>query len=279
MTKLIIGCGYLGSRLARLWRQAGHRVIVTKRRAGLKTELDELGIEAIACDVLDPASLLKLPAADTVAYAVALDRSSGQAMRAVYVDGLANVLRVLPRPARFLYVSSSSVYGQTDGGWVDEDCATEPLEESGRIMLDAERVLTSGLPEAMILRFAGIYGPERMLREKAILAGEPILADADRWLNLIHVHDGVRALEAADKHGRPGRIYNVCDGCPVLRREFYAELARHLHAPPPRLLTPSAAKPLPPHEQSHRRLRNRRLVEELRFVLECPSYREGLKWR
>ena len=87
-------------------------------------------------------------------------------MRAVYVEGLANVLRHVPRPGRFIYVSSSGVYGQSDGGWVDEDSAAEPCEDSGRIVLDAERLLQTALPEANILRFAGIYGPGRLLGKR-----------------------------------------------------------------------------------------------------------------
>ena len=129
--------------------------------------------------------------------AFGLDRSSGQTMRAVYVEGLANVLAALPAPARFVHVSSTSVYGQTDGEEVDEQSATEPEEESGKIVLEAERVLRRAAPEAIILRFAGIYGPGRLLRRQAIEAGEPIVGNADKWLNLIQVEDGAEAVLAA----------------------------------------------------------------------------------
>ena len=74
-------------------------------------------------------------------YAIGLDRSAGKGMREVYLDGLTNVLNVLPMPRRFIYISSTSVYGQTDGSWVDEDSLTEPAEESGRIVLECEQIL------------------------------------------------------------------------------------------------------------------------------------------
>ena len=92
-----------------------------------------------------------------------------------------------------------------------------------------------------MLRFAGIYGPGRLLRQKAVAAGEPIVAGADRWLNLIHVEDGARAVLAAEDYGLPGRVFNVCDGRPVLRRDFYTALAKVLRAPPPhfKLLPPT----------------------------------------
>lgn len=271
-THLIIGCGYLGRRVAGLWRRQGRRVLATTRRPDTARELRQLGLEPILCDVLDPP---QLPAVDVVCYAVALDRGSGATMRSVYVDGLARVCERLPPPARFVYVSSSSVYGQTDGSWVDESAATEPEEESGRIVVDAEAVLRQRLPEAIVLRFSGIYGPGRLLRRKSIEAGEPIVADADKWLNLIHVTDGAGAVLAAQDHARPGGVYNICDGHPVRRRDFYNELARVLAAPPPRFSAPPWDQP-PPHEKANRRIANRRMREELRVALAYPDYQQGL---
>src|SRR5882724_11892853 len=136
MDKLIIGCGYLGRRVAALWHEQGHRVFATTRRVEGATELRALGHAPVVCDVLDVDSLRSLPRVHTVVYAIGLDRSSGQTMRDVYVLGLVNVLDALPAPDRFLYVSSSSVYGQTSGEWVDETSPTEPQEESGKIVLE-----------------------------------------------------------------------------------------------------------------------------------------------
>lgn len=270
-TSLILGCGYLGARVATLWQQQGRRVIAAARNAAHLPS----GVEPIVCDVLDLASLRNLPPVDTVLYAIGFDRASGATMRAVYVDGLANVLSHLPRPKRFIYVSSSSVYGQTDGGWVDETSPTEPGEPSGQIVLDAESVLRTKLPEAIVLRFAGIYGPGRLLRRQTIEKGDPIVGDADKWLNLIHVEDGARVILATEANGRAGRFYNVCDDHPVRRRYFYATLARTLGAPEPTFVTPPDAPP--PHEKAHRRINNRRMKEELRVDLHYPDYDQGLR--
>jgi nucleoside-diphosphate-sugar epimerase len=276
MAKLIIGCGYLGRRVAPLWLAQGHRVYATARRAAAAGALRAGGLDPVVCDVLDAASLARLPPAETVLYAVGFDRTAGASMRSVYVDGLARVLEHLPPPRRFVHVSSSSVYGQADGGWVDEDAPTEPEEEAGRIVLDAERVLRSRLPAAVVLRFAGIYGPGRLLRRATIEKGEPIVGDADRWLNLIHVEDGARAILAAEAHATGGRVYNVCDDGPVRRRDFYAELARVLGAPPPRFVAPPPDQPAPPHEKANRRIRNARMKEELRAELRYPGHVPGL---
>lgn len=188
-------------------------------------------------------------------------------MRAVYVEGLGNVLRALPKPKTFIHVSSTSVYGQSNGSWVDEDSPTEPQEESGRIVLEAERILLALCPEAVILRFAGIYGPGRLLRQKTVAAGEPIVGDPDKWLNLIHVEDGARAVLAAEERGIPGRVYNISDGQPVRRREFFTALARKLNAPPPKFVAPPTDQPTPPHEKGNRRIRNDRMRDELQVVV------------
>ncbi|MBL8794118.1 MAG: SDR family oxidoreductase [Planctomycetia bacterium] len=276
MDKLLIGCGYLGSRVAARWLAEGHRVFATTRSPARAEELRRQGIEPIVGDVLDPASLKQLPVVQTVCHAVGLDRAAGRSMREVYVEGLRNVLAALPSPERFLYISSTGVYGQCDGEEVDETAATEPLEDSGQVVLAAEQQLRERLPNSIILRFAGIYGPGRLLRRQAIAAGEPIVGDADKWLNLIHVEDGAAAVLAAEQRGQPGQVYNVCDDAPVRRRDFYTALARLLHAPEPRFVAPAPGAPLPGHERANRRLVNRRLRQELNVTLRYPSYGEGL---
>ena len=141
MDKLVIGCGYLGRRVAALWRARGHTVFATTRSPDRAEQMRRLGYRPIICNVLDPASLCDLPKVASVFYGVGFDRGTGHSMREIYLTGLANVLAVLPEPGRFLSISSTSVYGQTEGEIVDESAATEPMEESGRIVLAAERLL------------------------------------------------------------------------------------------------------------------------------------------
>ena len=277
--KLILGCGYLGRRVAALWCAQGHRVFATTRRAERFDELQSLGCEPVLCDVLDRDSLRQLPAAETLLSCVGVDRGARHSMRRVYVDGLANVLDMLAArmPARFVYVSSTSVYGQTDGEEVDESAATEPLEEAGLVALEAERLLHGRLPSAVVLRFAGIYGPGRLLLEQAIRAGELIVGDADRWLNLIHVEDGAAAVVAADERGTPGATYNVSDGHPVSRRDFYERLAKHLAARPPRFAAPAPDATVSYAEHVNRRISNRKMRQELGVQLRYANYEAGLK--
>jgi len=264
----MIGCGYLGARVGRAWLDSGRAVsALTRSRADA---LATLGFEPIVGDVLDLGSLKALPAASTILYAVGLDRAAGRSMHEVYVGGLRNALTALPAGGRFIYVSSTSVYGQTDGSIVDEDSPTEPLEENGRIVLEAERTLREFRPDATILRFAGIYGPDRWLRKQPLLRGEPYRGDAEKWLNVIRVEDGVRAVLAAEA-AAPGGTFNIADDHPTTRREFYTELARLLGAPEARF------EPAPqPVREANRRISNARARAELGFVPAFPSYREGL---
>jgi nucleoside-diphosphate-sugar epimerase len=264
---LVIGCGYLGLRVARAWRDAGRRVVaLTRSRAEfLRSE----GIEPLVGDVLDPDSLRRLPEAEAVVYAVGLDRTSGRAMRDVYVTGLANVLAALPRPGHFVYVSSTSVYGQTDGSAVNESSPTEPVEESGRVVLEAEATLRERLPSGTILRFAGIYGPGRILRKAALLKGEPLLGDAEKWLNLIHVDDGARAVLAAQGH--PGRTLNVADDTPVTRRDFYTHAAELLNAPPARFEPGPSTR-----GDTNRRIENAAVKSLLKWSPQFADFRQGL---
>src|SRR5262245_16868090 len=125
---LIVGCGYLGQGVARQLLSLGHAVFATTRKPERASALREQGITPVICDVTNRASL-KLPAIDGVVHCVGLDRPARVPMRAVYVEGLRNVLDALPTTSRLVHVSSTSVYAQTGGEEVDEGAETAPLEE------------------------------------------------------------------------------------------------------------------------------------------------------
>lgn len=278
MDKLIVGCGYLGRRVAARWLAQGHRVFGTTRGGERAEDLRGLGIVPVVCDVLNVGGLRDLPPAETVLYCVGFDRAAGRSMREVYVEGLRNFFDsgAAAGARRLIHVSSTGVYGQCGGEEVDETSLTEPLEESGRVVLEAEKQVIGPDTRNLILRFAGIYGPGRVIRRQAVAKGEPLIGDAEKWLNLIHVEDGATAVLAAEERGKPGAIYNVSDGCPVRRRDFYTCLAALLGVPEPRFVPLAPGEPSPPHERGNRRIVNRRMREEL-GVRPCYSdYREGL---
>jgi nucleoside-diphosphate-sugar epimerase len=266
---LIVGCGYLGRRLASRLLARGHRVTGTTRSASGAAELAALGVEPALCDVTAPG--VTLPQADALVHCVGYDRTAGKPMREVYVEGLRRVAGASGAIPRVVLVSSTSVYGQTEGEEVDEGSETSPIEENGRVVLDAELALRELRPDATILRFAGIYGPGRVLRESALRKGEPLGPHPQAWVNLIHVDDGAAAVEAALDHPSAGLLVNVADGHPVRRLDLYLYLARLLGTGPP-VFSASA-----PGKQSNRRVAARRLREELGVTPAYPSYISGLR--
>jgi nucleoside-diphosphate-sugar epimerase len=277
LDKLIIGCGYLGRRVAKRWLAQGHTVHALTRSKN--AELKALGIQPIRGDVRELLDAFVLPPAETVLYAVAPDRNEDQTPADVWIMGLIHMTTGIAewqKHPRLIFISSTSVYGQTDGEEVDECSVTDPQEEAGQALVRAEDFLHREWPDAVILRFAAIYGPGRLLRSKAIQAGEPIVADPEKWLNLVHVEDGADAILATEAHAEPGRIYNICDGEPVRRRDFYSRMAEELRAPPPRYVLPSP-EALPPHETANRRVSNQRMREELKVELRYPDYEVGLR--
>jgi nucleoside-diphosphate-sugar epimerase len=278
VSTLIVGCGYLGRRVGTMLRERGERVFGTTRSAAGADQLAALGIEPIVADVLDPGSLEAMPDTERIFSCVGFDRSAGVAMRAVYVEGLSNVLE--RSRGRFVYASSTGVYGQDDGAWVDEEAATEPRHESGRIACEAEdrlRAMAANQSRPwVILRFAGLYGPGRIIQRAHIERGEPIRGDPARFLNLIHSDDAARAAIAALERGVEARIYNVCDDRPIPRREYYERLAEALDVEPPRFEPPAPGSMEARRDQTNKRVANRRMKTELGVTLTYPDFTTGL---
>ena len=265
MSLLIFGCGYLGMRVAKLAIERDEPVYAVTR--GREDALRSNGIIPIVGDVTEPIDYTVLGDEPVnVVYCIGLDRKAGKSMREVYVDGLRNVLTSSLKIHRFLYVSSTSVYGQNSGEWVDESSPTVPTEESGKIVLEAEQVLRELAPFAIILRFAGIYGPGRVLRRDSLLRGEPVPGSASKFINLVHVDDGAQAVLAAVAAAEDGSTHNISDGQAPTRGEFFSETARLLGAPKPTFLEDA------PTTEPNRRIRPGALCTQLRY----PTCREGL---
>jgi nucleoside-diphosphate-sugar epimerase len=250
----------------------------SSRRAA---EIAKLGIDPVIADVLRPETLGSLPPAERVLYCVGYNKAGGADMRTVYVEGLQNLLERLPASAsRLVYASSTSVYGQSEGEWVDEDSPAEPLQDSGRVCLEAEHVARHWARAAraslVVLRFSGLYGPDRVIRRALLERGEPIPGDPARYLNLVHIDDAAQAAVAALDAAGPDPLYLVSDDRPVERGEYYALAARLLDAPPPRyepsVVTNAGAVP----ESANRRIANRRMRTGLGVDLIYPDIAAGL---
>ena len=230
---LIAGAGYAGSAIARNFL-AKKQKIFTLTRSEKKSEVFRAqGAHPLCMDLTQPETLKQLPAAHFIVFAAAPDISDEANYRSIYLEGLSNLLEAVkrnPRPHLFLHLSSTSVWRERAGGWVDETVPADPDTEKGKILLEAEqRVLSAGIP-AVILRLAGIYGPGRnRLSRKAAPAQEPL-----RWMNMIHVEDIAQAIQPLFKSAREGGIYTAVDDEPVLNRTFYEWLRAHTGVSKPR---------------------------------------------
>jgi len=283
MLKLIFGCGYLGKRVARRWRDAGHEVAVVTRRVEHARVFERQGYRAMIADVTQPDSLCKLPPASTVLFAVGHDRTTGHSIQQVYAGGMHNVLAALPpETGRVIYISTTGVYGSADGGWVDETTPPNPQRDGGRASLAAEQAL-AGHPLgslSVILRLAGIYGPGRIPFVRELQTGQPIAAPQTGCLNLIHVDDATAVIMAADElvpfQDGP-RVYCVSDGNPAMRGDFYRELARRLGIPAPHFVEFDPSSPRAARAAVDRRVNNQEMCVELGVKLMYPDYRAGLE--
>lgn len=279
---LICGCGYVGLELGRQLAAAGHAVFGLRRTTAAEVELDAAGITPLVGDVTRLDDLRRLPGPfDWVVNTVSSTRGGTAEYREVYLGGARNLvtwLRDGPR-TRLVYTSSTSVYGQTDGGWVDESSPTQPATETGQVLVETEAALLaaagSTAVEAIVLRVAGIYGPGRghlfqeFLRDMARIRG-----DGSCWLNMIHRDDVASAIRAALERGTSGAIYNTADNEPVRQIDFLRWLSAQLDRPMPDAL---AAKEEAPRKRglTNKRVSNRRLREELGWAPQFPTFREG----
>ncbi|MGL4511937.1 MAG: NAD-dependent epimerase/dehydratase family protein [Lacipirellulaceae bacterium] len=279
--RLVFGCGYVGERVARHWLAAGDAVMVATRSIDRAEGFRRDGFAAVVADVTQPETLAALPEVDTVLYAVGFDRSAGPSIHQVYAEGVANLLAVLGAPragSRFVYVSTTGVYGGAAGDWVDESTAPNPSRDGGKASLAAEQALRSSAwgPASVSLRLAGIYGPGRVPYVEALRAGQAIEAPPTGYLNLIHVEDAAAAVVAAADHPAPPPIVGVSDGAPPVRRDYYAEVARLVGAGPPGFVDPPPGSPRAARAEADKRVRNDLLVGALGVRLAFPTYRAGL---
>lgn len=274
--RLIVGCGYLGRRVAAHWLRSGEGVVALTRSADRARELRAMGIIPVIGDLTQADSLVGLPVSRTVLIAAGLDRGSGKSQRDVYVEGLKNLLAALPvAPRQMILISSTSVYGQDRGEWVDEVSETVPQAENGRICLEAEQLLRAQEPGAIIIRSAGIYGPGRMIaRVETLRSGQPMSGNPRAWLNLIHVDDLAMAVAAVAKSANPGSLWLASDNSPCLRRDYYSLVAQLAGTAAP--VFADLARDSSAHTGLNKRCSNRTLRERLHLIWRFPTIAEGV---
>ncbi|MGN6547108.1 MAG: SDR family oxidoreductase [Aureliella sp.] len=276
MSLFIVGCGYVGRQVARLWQRDGNSVVALTRGGDSIAQLEQAGIAPLVADWLDEQANWSLPRARQALVAVPhrVDERFGVQ---TYSVGLANVLKRLPALDRLVVLSTTGVYHQSDGQWVDESSPTEPTRPGPQMALAAEQWLAEHVPadRATVLRLAGIYGPGRIPLLAKLRQREPLpVAEGD--LNLIHVDDAAEAIVQLLKRPAPHRLYVLSDGHPVARRTFYEDAARIFQTPPPVFVAPEPGSSRAGRGESNKRIDSQRILRDLGLRLRYPDHVSGL---
>jgi nucleoside-diphosphate-sugar epimerase len=273
MTRVLIaGCGYVGTELARALTAERDNEVWGLRRSPAAMPA---GVHAVVADLARIGTLTRLPPRlDAVVYAVGADGHTPEQYESAYVTGLANLWESLrtagTRPHRLVVVTSTAVYAQNDGEWVDESSPTEPKEFSGRTLLRSEALARSLADEVVIVRFGGIYGPGRTRFIDTVRDGSAALAAGAEYTNRIHQLDCAGVLAHLLRLASPAPHYVGVDDEPADRRVVVEWIARRLGvtAPPPPAASGGDVRP------RGKRCSNR-LLRSSGYVFRFPTFREG----
>jgi len=265
-TLLIAGHGYLGQEVSRQARELTLPV-VTLTRSGENADL--------ACDLTDPAAISALASEIAPSHILACassGRGNSEAYRHVFLNGTQNLIQAFPH-SQLIFISSTSVYRQTDGSSVNEESATNGTTEKSAILLEAERTVLQS--EGLALRLSGIYGPNRSVILKKFLAGESLIEETPeglgvRIINQIHVSDAASAVLHLMNTQASG-LYNVTDNIPSSQLETLQNLSQELDLAMP----PSAPPKTTKRGWTHKAVSNQKLLST-GWTPQFPSFQKAV---
>lgn len=276
-TILIFGYGYTARVIGQELLSEGWRVIGTTRSADKAAVMNADGVEAI----LWPAENINeaLTAATHILLSAAPSEGGDPVLAALSGE-------IRQRAAQYEwvgYLSTTAVYGDREGGWVDETSPLSPATRRGQLRADAEQAwldlgAETGLP-VHIFRLAGIYGPGRGPFAKVRAGTARRIIKKGQVFSRTHVEDIAQVLRASIAAPNAGAIYNVCDNNPAPPQEVIAEAARMLNLPLPKAVDFETAEMTPMARSFYaesKKVSNRRILEELGITLKYPNYRSGL---
>ncbi len=280
----IVGCGYVGQRLARQALAQGVAVSALSRSAENQAHLRELGLLVWAGDLDRPASLPDFPLHKSLLYYFAPPPDSGVADPRS--QNFIQHIQTHNLPRKVVLISTTSVYGDCQGAWITEIQPLNPQAERAKRRVDAEQRWQAWAQHTsvplVILRVPGIYGPGRLPRHR-LEQGLPVLAESDSpYSNRIHVEDLVQACLAAGKATQPeASLYHLSDGNPTTMTDYFNQVADSLGLPrPPCISATQASTALSAEMRSYlaesKRLDTRKMREELGVTPRYPDLHSGL---
>jgi nucleoside-diphosphate-sugar epimerase len=285
MRVAILGCGYVGLELGRQLTP-DHEVFGVRRSdAGIES-IEAVGLDAIRADVTDPEALGGIPDVDAVVFAASSGGRGVGPAREVYVEGQRTAIdhfgaRSVP-PDRYVYTSSTGVYGDHDGGWVDETTPIEPTTDKTAVLAEAERIAIElshdhGI-DGTVARLAGLYGPDRYRLDR-YLEG-PV---TEGYLNMVHRDDAAGAVRFLLSADAERDVVVVVDDEPVEKWAFADWLADQcgVDAPPKRTKDERLADGSLSEAARRRVLTSKRCSNDalrgLGYEFAFPTFREGYR--
>jgi len=292
MRVAILGCGYVGLELGRQLTDRGHGVVGVRRSdAGIEA-IEAAGFDAVRADVTDADDLAAVPNVDAVVFAASSGGRGADAAREVYVEGLRTVIRAFAGrtepPDRLVYTSSTGVYGDHGGDWVDETTPIDPTTEKTRVLATAERVARDYAAEhgidGTVVRLAGLYGPDRYRLERFVEG--PV---TEGYRNVIHRDDAAGVVRfVLERQGERTELSSdgvllAVDDEPVEKWTFADWLAAACGEPPPekrtiaeRLAAGDLSEPAKRRLRTSKRCSNER-VRTLGYEFAFPTFQEGYR--
>ncbi len=263
---LVVGCGFVGSELVRVFHQPGMKVVGITLTTEAATQVSALlKVEIVPTDVGNEAAVAtiakhlaqRLPRPLATIHCASSNRGGPPAYRNVFLNGTRNILRFL-KPERFIFTSSTSVYAQVNGEIVDETSTTAPLAETSQILLEAEQITRAS--GGIVTRLAGLYGPGRCVYLEQLKSRTTVPeAEAERFVNMLHRDDAVSAIQFLVQNGIGGEVYNVVDNTPRTLRELYAILCHRAGLPLPAADVPTRPQHARKRPYTSKRVSNTRL--------------------
>lgn len=281
---LIIGCGDIGQRVARIWKkQTGAIFGVVKSEASLNT-LRQQHIHALSADLDSPDSIGELPSKHSLTYYFAPPPSQG--VEDTRMTNFLNCIDNSNLPTHLVYISTSGVYGDQQGQLIDEHTAPNPQVDRAKRRYHAERQLQQWSKDhavaLTILRVGGIYGPNRLplqrLKDQVPMLHENLSPQTNR----IHADDLAQVCVAAASKKAEGEIYNVSDGTNSNMTEYFNTIADACGLPRPPLVDwdeaeKTISKGMLSYLKESRRMDNSKMMNELEITLKYPTLKDGLK--
>ncbi|MDE5122010.1 MAG: SDR family oxidoreductase [Trichodesmium sp. St19_bin1] len=232
MKIVIIGCGYVGTAVAKLWSQKSHQLTVTTTSAERVSELQNIAPQVLVMKGNDSSAMEDVLQNQEIVL-LSLGHRYGNGYRQTYLETAQTLLTALkktPTVEQIIYTGSYSVYGDKNGEWVDENSPVTPTNENGNILYETEQMLLSAsTPQrrVCILRLGGIYGPGReLVKIFSRWEGQTRPGNGDDVTNWIHLDDIVGALEFAKNKQLQG-IYNLVSNIPMISRELLNGLQKY----------------------------------------------------